>query len=498
MKKMSLVFLFGFLAFVILRAAALFVIPPLDDGVVLLQMADDIAHLRRFPIYFDQQEYMGAIECYFLAPFVRVFGSNFWALEAAYGLFYLAFFALCVWTAQRVFRGRLTLYVFLLLAILPFPALFFTTVIGYGEVLTFAMVSLVFLLRIMRKEEGGGGSAFFLGLVAGLSLWSNLIYVVWLLPLVGLLVFMAPNSWRRGLPFLFSLGLLIGLVPVWIHGIQTGRLMDISQGAGRGFASPENLLRLFYLFFARMKYFLSSFSFGNLPPAADLLFRLVSFFPFLVFAFSFLSLLFYFFRSGRQIPLEEKAFYIFILVPPFVLLPLCISRNLIGDEGMRFFLPLLIPFVFAVAWQLARIRASFWRRGVLGGLLLIFLAGSVYSARHELQETRERRELIQFLREHRLQAGIAEFGITYSLNVLSGGELLVTPPWYNAAYRPVLHRVREAGPRFFILGRGTVRFRKRLEADPRLQVAAVGRYDIFYGNSDLLRQFVTPGELMEE
>src|SRR5262245_40805507 len=73
-----------------------------DQAVVGL-MALDISEGRRWPIFFDGQRYMGAIEAYVAAVFVRAFGLSPVVVSIAPLLFCGAFVAgqYAVWTSWR-------------------------------------------------------------------------------------------------------------------------------------------------------------------------------------------------------------------------------------------------------------------------------------------------------------------------------------------------------------------------------------------------------------
>ncbi len=489
--------IFGILVFLLFRIIAIFVIPPIGDEMMQLYIAQDIAHFSNFPVYLYQQQHMGPLESYLIAPLVRLFGPSLLLGRIFSNLFYLVFVVLFLGIIRRFFGRPLATYVWVLLTVVSFPVLFLTTMFGHDEILPLAMLALVFLLRIAREKGNVSWNSFLLGVISGVAFWCNAIFGVWIAAIAVILAGMIPSSWRRGIPFLAVLGFLAGLTPMMIHWARTGVLMGLS-GAGGSFVKAAALPQLFYLFFARMKYFLSSFSPGSTSPVIDQMVRYLSLIPFLIFAFSFAILLIYFIRSRREGRPEERVFYAFLILPAFALTFLYLSRNLLEDEGMRFFLPLFITYAFAVPWGILRIQNPFWRKGVWGALIAILSVGFPFSARYEYQKTAEFRELAQFLEKEGLRKGIAEFGVAYPLNALGNNRLLVTPPWYVAAYRPILDQVRKEGPQFFILATGAQRFRKKLEADPQLQKTTVSRYDIFSGDSSLLKQFTTVGELLEE
>jgi hypothetical protein len=483
-------------AFLILRLLAILVIPPGGDEVVQLYMADDIAHFRRFPIYFYDQALMGALESYFLAPFFRLFGFSFLVGRIYYSLFYLSFMATYLWIARRLFNRELTTYLFVLLSILPFPALFFTTVIGWAEIPLLAILCLLLLLKMADNPSGKSGwLSLALGVVSGIAFWCNPLFMIWLAPIAVCVIWLIPASWKRKLPLGVFLGFLIGLLPVWIYGFQTGTFMSIETRGGSGFASLRDLPQVLYLFFARMKYFLSTFSFGSISPWLDRLIRVLSLIPFFIFAISFTSLVFYFFRSRRLLTPNLKVCYTFVILPPLFLALLYCSRNFTArDEGMRFFLQLVIAYVFAVAWQLERLKSGFWKKGGLSLLLGVLLLGNLFSGREAFRRSSELREVVRFLEKEGLHFGIADIGLAYPLNALGQHRVMMTPLPHHAASDLIWKRVKAEGPRFVVLERQNPQLRKELEGDSNLKKAAVGPYDVFYGESAYLASLLNVQE----
>lgn len=474
-----------------LRLLAILIIPPGGDEVAQLYMADDIAHLTRFPIYFYQQAVMGTIESYLLAPFFRIFGFSFLGARLFYGLFYLTLMGIYLWIVRRLFSRGLTTYLFVLLTVLPFPILFFTTLFGWLDLPLSALVSLAILLAMTEERKEPFWKPFTLGLVCGIGIWCNPLFVIWMVPIGMSVVWLLPRNGTRTRPWVCLLGLWVGLLPVWIHGLQTGILMGIEDNARRGLANPEDVPRIFYLFFARLKYFLTTFSFGSISPWVARLISGLSFIPFFIFVVSFGSFIFYVFRSRKILKLKEKVFSSFVIYPPFVLILLYCSGNfLLKDEGLRYLLQLLIPYVFVVSWQLERLKSKVWKKGVLGLLVGVLLLGNLFSSLEMIRRGSQLRELVRFLEKERLYAGIAGVGTAYPINVLSHHRVIATPLPHHAISDTIWERVKAEGPRFLVLERPNSQLRKELEGDPTLKKASVGSYDVFYGESDYLTYLI--------
>ena len=475
--------------FVTLRILAIVCIPPLFDEMVQLYMARDIAHLLRFPIYFDGQQYMGPLESYVLAPLIRWFGFSFMKGRIFNELFYLIFMGIYLDVVRRLFDRELTFYLFVLLCILPFNALFFTTVVGYGEILSLAILSLALLMKICAGTRGTRGYALLLGVLSGLAFWCNSIFVVWLAPIFVILVAFVPSSWKRKIPLIFALGFLAGLFPLWIHGLQTGTFMSV-QAAGNRFAKIEDVPRICFLFFSRLRFFLSTYSFDRDPQWLRDLILATSFPPLALFIVSFFALTFSFFKSYGNIKPSLKIFYFFIIFSSLILGILYVSRDLIADEGMRYFLPLVIPYVFALSWWLRNLSSSFWKKTCLVSIAAILLLDSFVSFYTQHRDRVELSEILQFLDKKQLRFGVAVADPSYALNALSRDKILVTPLWATARYKPIWETVREKKPEFFILDRGAPFFQKDLESDPKLRKVSFSRYEIFYGKSELFQKIL--------
>lgn len=122
-----------------------------DQSVVGL-MALDIARGRRFPIFFDGQRYMGAVEAYAAAAFVRAFGHTPGVVAlaplVAFGLFAAGQFA--VWSR---WRDRATGHLAAALTVVGSPMLVVWGVVprgGYVEFLAWALPTLAVYRALAR------------------------------------------------------------------------------------------------------------------------------------------------------------------------------------------------------------------------------------------------------------------------------------------------------------------------------------------------------------
>lgn len=262
------------------------------------------------------------------------------------------------------------------------------------------------------------------------------------------------------------------------------------QAAGNHFSKIKDIPHICFLFFSRLRFFLSTYSFGSHPRWLRALILGTSFFPLALFALSFGSLAVSFVKSRGDNDLPRRAFYLFTIFSSLVLGVLYVSRDLIADEGMRYFLPLVIPFTFSVAWWLRGVRSSFWKKAFFLLLVEILLVDSADSFRMQRRDTLEFQRMSRFLEEKQLRYGVADDNSSYALNALSHGQILATPLLSNARYKPIWNSVKEKVPRFYITGRLDFAFRKELDADPGLTKISFPNYIIFYGSSKLLERIL--------
>ncbi len=206
--------------------------PALDsDEAIIGLMARHILQGER-PIFFWGQNYMGALEAYFVAPIFAVFGSSIATLHLSILLIVLGFLAAIYFVARAAYGPVVGILTLAWLAISPALSLVreLGTIGGYQEMLLFA--ALIFLgvwdrlrrpdplprdrrewLRCLATYAG-------IGLCMGLGLWSDLLIAPVLLMAV-LALFAARRREmlsRAGLVLLFTF--LLGVWPFLSFNIQ--------------------------------------------------------------------------------------------------------------------------------------------------------------------------------------------------------------------------------------------------------------------------------------
>lgn len=156
-----------------------------DQAVVGL-MALDIAEGRRWPIFFDGQRYMGALEAYTAAILVRVFGHSPASIAMAPTLYFAALVA-GQFAAWRAWRGRACGHLAALFTLACSPMMAIWGVVprgGYAEVLAWGLAATVVYRRVTRPDRPP------LGLAAQFG-WGALFTFGYFLNPLSLVVYLA-------------------------------------------------------------------------------------------------------------------------------------------------------------------------------------------------------------------------------------------------------------------------------------------------------------------
>ena len=123
-----------------------------DQAIVGL-MALDIAEGRRLPIFFDGQRYMGALEAYTAAIFVRLFGHSPSSVAMAPTFYYAAFVA-GQFAAWRAWKGRACGHLAATFTLACSPMMAIWSVIprgGYTEVLAWGLATMAVVYRRVTR-----------------------------------------------------------------------------------------------------------------------------------------------------------------------------------------------------------------------------------------------------------------------------------------------------------------------------------------------------------
>src|SRR4051812_7229243 len=202
-----------------------------DEGVIGL-MARHIAYRGERPTFFYGQNYMGPHQAYLGAALFKVFGSSLFVLRFGLVLLFVCFLASMYLLTRAVYGVRWAL---VCLVILGFGSSYIiarelAAIRGYGEMLAFG--SLLFLLaawlvltnrpyRVLRECRWRLAVWAAWGVIAGTSLWSNLLIAPYVLTSgVVLVAFCWREVLRLAAPLAGLIGLVVGMLPLIYYNLH--------------------------------------------------------------------------------------------------------------------------------------------------------------------------------------------------------------------------------------------------------------------------------------
>jgi 4-amino-4-deoxy-L-arabinose transferase-like glycosyltransferase len=199
-------------------------VPALDsDEATIGLMALHMQH-GELAVFMWGQQYMGSLEAILIAPFLWLFGASPVTLRLAPMLLGLAGVATTYQLGARLYNRRAGLMSATLLALGPpfFVVLSVRAYGGYVETLLFGNLLLLLALRGADPARRTRPAVFWLGLLAGVALWTNLLALPYLLA-VALLCWLQRRSdlLRRNALSLFG-GLLLGASPAILYNVFNG------------------------------------------------------------------------------------------------------------------------------------------------------------------------------------------------------------------------------------------------------------------------------------
>jgi hypothetical protein len=202
-----------------------------DEGTMGV-MALHIAYQGEHPIYFYDQNYMGALEAYLAAVSFRLFGVSLLTLRLGVILLTSLFLTSMYLLTSLLYSKKMALAVLVLLSIGSSGILLRELYATGGSTQTLLFGSLSFFLATWlsmtynqvptpTKRRLRIAAYCMWGLVIGLGLWSDMVALP-LLTMSGLLLLIfCWRDWRAGIP-LVLLGLVIGAFPLIVYDFQVG------------------------------------------------------------------------------------------------------------------------------------------------------------------------------------------------------------------------------------------------------------------------------------
>ncbi|MBI2756610.1 MAG: glycosyltransferase family 39 protein [Chloroflexi bacterium] len=193
-----------------------------DEAVVGL-MARHIAYLGDRPVFYYNQPYLGSLEAFTAAPLFLLFGSSTPLLKVVPALYSLGFLVTGVLIARRLFGTGPALATGLYLAFPPSMWAVWSTKArgGYAEVLFLGQALLLCALWLAERPRRAAG-AFAFGLLTGLTIWTHLLGVVYVLPAVAYVMARRRGAWARSEVPAAVLGGIIGALPLLLANLVGG------------------------------------------------------------------------------------------------------------------------------------------------------------------------------------------------------------------------------------------------------------------------------------
>jgi F5/8 type C domain-containing protein len=170
-----------------------------------------------FPINHLGVEYMGAFPSYLLAPWFIIFGSSTLSLDFFAYLVGLAVFVSSILVVQRLGGRQAGFWALVYLAIPPLQLNIWSVYgcLNYPFLLLLGNLLLLTLPFLFYRPSDNPLIWAAIGLLAGFGFWTNLLIVVYLVPVF--LVFIRTGSLFRIRAWAFPAGFLLGGLPVWVY-----------------------------------------------------------------------------------------------------------------------------------------------------------------------------------------------------------------------------------------------------------------------------------------
>ena len=191
-----------------------------DEAVVGL-MARHIAFVGERPVFYWGQPYLGSLEAFTAAPLFRLFDSSTVLLKLVPTAYSLGFMVLSAFLARRMFGDGPALATAAYLAVAPSMLAVWSTKArgGYAELLFLGEALLLVTLAFARSPSRR--VAMLWGLLAGLTFWTHLLAVVYILPALAYLA-LSRMRFRPAQLAMGVLGVLVGMLPLLIDNVSTG------------------------------------------------------------------------------------------------------------------------------------------------------------------------------------------------------------------------------------------------------------------------------------
>jgi 4-amino-4-deoxy-L-arabinose transferase-like glycosyltransferase len=385
------------------------------------------------PLTESDQHYLGALEAYWLAPFVGLFGPTLLAVRLAMTAMG-ALYVLAAYGLGRVLFKQ-THHAVLLASVAAFFPVFelswgMKARSGYAELVVFEVLLLIMAIRLGWPAAPAPRREWVLfGLIAGLAMWNDLLIVVPLLVIVLGLVMRWPRLGPDRLPGfgLALLGTLLGFAPWLLDQIASG-LRGVQALPDYSTSTDVALLGLVT---RELPIFLGTAGTCARPvvpvPVAWLLVGVVVGVALWLRRAELRPVLLG--RLDRLQPLDMT-----LAVGPAALLAVTVGRFNSTPCEPRYLLPLALPLALGATLSLMH-GGRLWRRAAQATgaaymvLAIAYLSGptvdslSVTGTGVAIQD--DPQATAAFLREQKLEAVFADYWLARPIQFAGGGSVLV-------------------------------------------------------------------------
>jgi hypothetical protein len=417
---------------------------------------------RPAPVFTEGANYQGTLKGHLAAALALVTGSGdlSWLMVLASLLLYLVFVAATMALARRL-GGRVAAGIAgLYLALSPrFLTVFSLNCVGqYVDVLALGGLALVLVARVLDEDRRGveaRGDYFGAGVLLGAAFWQQPVALCYVAA-VGIAVLLRRRTWRDAWTLLVPAGLVVGLLPVLLWNAQNDwASSDILGREPAEIRAQVDALPSLARRAARISFpILAGLSPGH--PWADV--TGVAWLAMLVIPGALVAFLLV--RGRAMATGARRQGASADLLPPLLLL-CCLGLFWAVASGRvywrpRYLLPLLaatsVHLGVGLAWLLARARLA----GVLvvGGLLVLNLAGTLPRLRGGRAIAEHYERIVRSLRDKGIRTGYADFSLSAPVTMFTAEQITLSSRLGpTPAYESERHARRVAldGPDAFVL-----------------------------------------------
>ena len=407
-----------------------------DEAIVGLLARHILAGER--PIFFMGQAYMGTLDSWLIAVGFRLLGESVMAIRLVQSALYLLVVASAYYAAWALSRRVTIAWVTSLTFAIgsPLVTLYTTATLGgYNEAMILGHLLVGLGYTIARDPARAPWRWAVFGLAAGLGWWTNALIVVYAVPVGIYLLYRLVRGGRLpvGGVVLAVVGFFIGSAPWWVysfsHELATIRfffpdLFQSDEPVGAMLPSQPFDVRILGLFLFGFPVVIGA----RFPWTGDYFAPLIGVIVLTVFVFAW-----YVFWRRRKTHLLPG---VFALMGGIVIM-LCavyLITRFSSDPSGRYFLPLTLPFGFALGVFVSALPGRILGAGVMLLVLGYFAAGQWSAARAPEGFTTQfvanthlhngdDDALMAWLDEHDIQHGYTSYWVSFRLAFLSGERI---------------------------------------------------------------------------